>query len=236
MPNYYASYSLLICYPSLLQISAKGSFIEVVEVKSCAVSPLSDSKKSPFWSVISDGCSSDQSLTLTAKAKDEDDELEEEHEERDGPETGRNGEVQQRKVNRRGREAPEPIEKKEAVREEIHPLRFSFILKPVYNNSVQFLHCSLLLCTSQSNREESTKETGHTDCEDEQRIPPLVSRSTRHQVHTHLHNTAICTKQVRNGVSSEMHHGKSTMVWWDDRYHSLAWLLKAKTTSCRGLK
>ncbi|KAJ4932114.1 hypothetical protein JOQ06_010544 [Pogonophryne albipinna] len=92
-----------------VEISAKGSFIEVVEVKSCAVSPLSDSKKSPFWSVISDGCSSDQSLTLT------------------------------------------------------------------------FLHCSLLLCTSESKRGESTKETGNNDCEDEQRIPPLVSRSTRHQ-------------------------------------------------------
>ncbi|KAK1877989.1 Transforming growth factor beta receptor type 3 [Dissostichus eleginoides] len=92
-----------------VEISAKGSFIEVVEVKSCAVSPLSDSKKSPFWSVISDGCSSDQSLTLT------------------------------------------------------------------------FLHCSLLLCTSESRRGESTKETGNNDCEDEQRIPPLVSRSTRHQ-------------------------------------------------------
>ncbi|KAF3846831.1 hypothetical protein F7725_003909 [Dissostichus mawsoni] len=169
-----------------VEISAKGSFIEVVEVKSCAVSPLSDSKKSPFWSVISDGCSSDQSLTLTAKTKDEDEEgdgeLEEENEEIDGPEKGRNREVQQqRKVNRRGREAREPIEKKKAMREEIQPLRFSFILRPVYNNSVQFLHCSLLLCTSESRRGESTKETGNNDCEDEQRIPPLVSRSTRHQ-------------------------------------------------------
>ncbi|XP_033982945.1 transforming growth factor beta receptor type 3 [Trematomus bernacchii] len=169
-----------------VEISAKGSIIEVVEVKSCAISPLSDSKKSPFWSIISDGCSSDQSLTLTARTKDEDEEgdgeLEEENEEIDGPDKDRNRDVQQQlKVNRRGREAPEPIEKKKAMREEIQPLRFSFILRPVYNNSVQFLHCSLLLCTSESKRGESTKETGNNDCEDEQRIPPLVSRSTRHQ-------------------------------------------------------
>ncbi|KAI4791294.1 hypothetical protein KUCAC02_034091, partial [Chaenocephalus aceratus] len=117
-----------------VEISAKGSFIEVVEVKSCAVSPLSDSKKSPFWSVISDGCSSDQSLTLT------------------------------------------------------------------------FLHCSLLLCTSESNRGESTKETGHTDCEDEQRIPPLVSRSTRHQCETrNLSRPMVVTVPISSLAPKPLH-------------------------------
>ncbi|KAK5856732.1 hypothetical protein PBY51_008308 [Eleginops maclovinus] len=154
-----------------VEISTKGSFIEVLEVKCCVVSPLSDPKKSPVWSVISNGCSSDPSLTLSAKTKDEDEdgdgELEEEKEEIGGPEKGRNG----HKANRREREAPEQIE-------EIQSLRFSFILRPVYNNSIQFLHCSLRLCTSDSKRGESK---GNNDCKGGLRIPPLVSRSTRHQ-------------------------------------------------------
>lgn len=180
---------------SVLQISAKGPSIDVLEVKSCVVSPLSDPKKSHFWSVISDGCSSDPSLALVAKTKDEDEaegdgDHEEENEDTDGVETGRDGDVLLRhRVDRRGREAPERMEKRRdnvGAEDEIKPLRFSFILRPVYNDSMQFLHCSLHLCVSDSKRGEPMKETVKSDCEDGLRIPPLVSRSPRHQVHGQL--------------------------------------------------
>ncbi|XP_034395531.1 transforming growth factor beta receptor type 3 [Cyclopterus lumpus] len=163
-----------------VEISAKGPFIDMVEVKSCVVSPLSDPKQSRFWTVLSEGCSSDPSLTLSAKTKEEevegaggDDKVEEEKtkEETDG-------------LDRRGREAPERLDNKSAnvgAEEEIRPLRFSFILRPVYNDSIQFLHCSLRLCISDLKKEEPTEEKVKTDCQDRLRIPPLVSRSSRHQ-------------------------------------------------------
>lgn len=161
------------------------------------VSPQSDPKKSRFWTVISDSCSSDPSLALGAKTKDEeekeevgdDGELEEEKEETDGPEEGRDGDGDVRlrgKFDRRGREASERKERSSrnvGAEEEMQPLRFSFILRPVYNDSMQFLHCSLRLCVSDLKREKPTKETVKNDCEGGLHIPPLVSRSPRHQVH-----------------------------------------------------
>ncbi|RVE69088.1 hypothetical protein OJAV_G00074320, partial [Oryzias javanicus] len=47
-----------------IEISAKISRADFIQVKSCFVSPLSDPQKSPSWTVIKDGCSSDPSLTL----------------------------------------------------------------------------------------------------------------------------------------------------------------------------
>ncbi|KAI4798253.1 hypothetical protein KUCAC02_022178 [Chaenocephalus aceratus] len=146
-----------------VEISAKGSFIEVVEVKSCAVSPLSDSKKSPFWSVISDGCSSDQSLTLTAKRK------------------------MRMTMENWKRNVKREMDRKQGEMERSNDL-------------------NLLLCTSQSNREESTKETGSTDCEDEQRIPPLVSRSTRHQCETrNLSRPMVVTVPISSLAPKPLH-------------------------------
>ncbi|XP_068593163.1 transforming growth factor beta receptor type 3 isoform X2 [Cebidichthys violaceus] len=192
-----------------VEISAKGPFIDVAEVKSCVVSPLSDPKKSRFWTVISDGCSTDPSLTLSAKTKDEDedeaegggDEVEEEKEEIDGLEKGRDGDVLLRhKVDRRGREAPERMEKSSAdvgAEEEIQPLRFSFILRPVYNDSMQFLHCSLRLCVSDRKKGKPTEEIGKNDCEDKLRIPPLVSRSSRHQCEIrNLYRPMVVTQSI----------------------------------------
>ncbi|KAL7378227.1 hypothetical protein ABVT39_010582 [Epinephelus coioides] len=178
-----------------VEISAKGSFIDVLEVQSCVVSPQSDPKKSRFWTVISDSCSSDPSLALGAKTKDEeekeevgdDGELEEEKEETDGPEQDRDGDGDvplRRKFDRRGREASERKERSSrnvGAEEEMQPLRFSFILRPVYNDSMQFLHCSLRLCVSDLKRGKPTKETIKNDCEGGLHIPPLVSRSPRHQ-------------------------------------------------------
>ncbi|XP_045897017.1 transforming growth factor beta receptor type 3 [Micropterus dolomieu] len=178
-----------------VEISGEGPFTDVVEVQSCVVSPLSDPKKSwtgRFWTVISDGCSTDPSLTLSAKAKvqeeEDDGELEEEKEATDGLEKGitydRDGDVSvPHKVERRAGEAKARIEMSNTSMgaKEIQPLRFSFILRPVNNNSIQFLHCSLRLCVSDSTRGEPIKETAKSDCQGGLRIPPLISRSSRNQ-------------------------------------------------------
>ncbi|KAM7386310.1 hypothetical protein PAMA_009102 [Pampus argenteus] len=172
------------------EISARGPLTDVVEVKSCVVSPLSDPKKSPFWTVISDGCSSDPSLTLGAQTKKGEEEesegesaLEEEKEERKGKDKGYK-DIHNRKMERRGRETPARTEKRSTLmgaEEERQSLRFSFIMRPVYNDSMQFLHCSLRLCVSDSTREEPMEEAVNNDCQGGLRIPPLVSRSHRHQ-------------------------------------------------------
>ncbi|KAG7216145.1 hypothetical protein INR49_028993, partial [Caranx melampygus] len=65
--------------------------------------------------------------------------------------------------------------------EETKPLRFSFILRPVLNDSMQFLHCSLRMCVSDSTRGEPMKETVKNKCQGGVRIPPLVSNSPKHQ-------------------------------------------------------
>ncbi|KAG8006465.1 Transforming growth factor beta receptor type 3 [Nibea albiflora] len=168
-----------------VEISAKGPHIDVVEVNSCVVSPLSDPKKTNFWTVISDGCSSDPSLTL-ANDDDEDEDVEgdgeEEKEEMEGLEKG--GTYDYHRVERREAEAARRLENSrisEGEEEEIQPLRFSFILRPVYNDSMQFLHCSLRLCVSDSTRREPAKETVKKDCRGRIHIPPLVSRTPRHQ-------------------------------------------------------
>lgn len=158
------------------------------------VSPVSDPKKSRFWTVISGGCSSDPSLTLEPKDEEEeeaesDGELEEEKEEMEELEkvSFRHG------VDRGGREAPGRHSTHTRAEQETRPARFSFILRPVYNDSMQFLHCSLRLCVSDSKRGEPIKETVKTGCEDGIRIPPLVSRSTKHQVQKELtHRSHIC--------------------------------------------
>lgn len=166
------------------QISAKAPVADVVEVKSCVVSPLSDPKTSPFWTVISDGCSSDSSATVSVKTKDEEKGGGDEKEETEEVEKGRVIHVAGGRGARK-------------TAKEIQPLRFSFILRPVYNNSVQFLHCSLRLCVSDFTRGEPTKaavSTDQTDCQGRLPIPPLLSRSrTRHQVHNNTSNSpAVC--------------------------------------------
>ncbi|XP_028268623.1 transforming growth factor beta receptor type 3 isoform X2 [Parambassis ranga] len=159
-----------------VQISAKAPVADVVEVKSCVVSPLSDPKKSPFWTVISDGCSSDSSATISAKTKDEEKEDEEEDEKEETKELGKGRINHVAEGRRRGARRTASVGE-----EEIQPLRFSFILRPVYNNSVQFLHCSLHLCVSDSTRGEPAKAAVRTDCQGRRPIPPLLSRSSRHQ-------------------------------------------------------
>ncbi|XP_074552677.1 transforming growth factor beta receptor type 3 isoform X2 [Halichoeres trimaculatus] len=166
-----------------VEISARGPFMNAVEVKSCVVSPLSDPKKSRFWTVIRDGCSSDASLRLAAKKRYEeeeegegDDELERGSEEAES--------LRKSRVYHRDRAVSTGTEERSrrmASEEEVQPLRFSFILRPVFNDSMQFLHCSLRLCLSGSVRGKPLKETEENGCESGLSIPPLVSRSAEHQ-------------------------------------------------------
>lgn len=156
-----------------------------MEVKSCVVSSFSDPKKSPFWAVISNGCSSDPSLTFSAKSKHEQEETEdnvevvEETEETEGLGNGRIYQTGEKAERGGGRDKRTMSVREE---EEIQPLRFSFILRPVYNDSMQFLHCSLRLCVSDTTRGEPMKETIKNDCQGRPRMPLLLSRSPGHQV------------------------------------------------------
>ncbi|KAG7505585.1 hypothetical protein JOB18_035295 [Solea senegalensis] len=179
-----------------VEISAKGPLPDAVEVISCVVSPLSNPKKSPFWTVIREGCSSDPSLTLSTKTQDDDEEKAkvgrklQEEKEGDGILHQEKNFSFRHKAERERREASVRMgrsstivatEEEEEEEEEMQPLRFSFILRPVHNDSMQFLHCSLHVCVSDSTRGESMKETAKTDCQGKIRIPPLVSKSPKHQ-------------------------------------------------------
>lgn len=172
------------------------------------VSPLSDPKKPSSWTVIGEGCSSDPSLTFNVKEEKEvegDDEIEDLEKSRT---SDRDGEVE-----RGGAEAPEKKRRSSSSirgEEEKLSLRFSFILRPLYNDSVQFLHCSLRLCSSDSTRGKPMKEKVKNDCEDGKRVPPLVSRSSTHQVQTqswlcnppvHLHCNSISDLQIFSCIS-----------------------------------
>lgn len=75
------------------------------------------------------------------------------------------------------------MEESEGAEEAMQSLRFSFILRPVYNVSMQFLHCSLRLCISNRTGGKPVEEAGMKGCQGGLRIPPLVFRSPRQQVH-----------------------------------------------------
>ncbi|KAM4530184.1 transforming growth factor beta receptor type 3 isoform 2-T3 [Odontesthes bonariensis] len=161
-----------------VEISAKAPLADVVQVKSCFVSPVSDPKKFPFWTVISNGCSSDPSLTIVAKKKVEREEGTEgdgEPEAAEGLHRGRND-----RKERKGARIHESIPKVGGGGGE-QPLRFSFVLHAVFNDSVQFLHCSVLLCLSGSTRGQPIKEAVKNRCQSGIHIPPLVSRSPNTQ-------------------------------------------------------
>ncbi|XP_071774587.1 transforming growth factor beta receptor type 3 [Centroberyx gerrardi] len=200
-----------------VEVSAKGPISDVMEVMSCVVSPLSDPRKSPFWTVIKDGCSTDPSLTLSKMREDGEEgevddggELEKEKkEEKEGKEEGRDNEdhddtgrgVSFRSKDRAWRQGTRgetirdrggtkrrkaQVKREErststGAEEEIQSLRFSFILRPVYNESMQFLHCSLRLCVSDSTGEGSSNDTAENDCQGGLCIPPLVYKSPREQ-------------------------------------------------------
>ncbi|KAK7940214.1 hypothetical protein WMY93_003540 [Mugilogobius chulae] len=149
------------------EISAKGTLVDVIEVKSCIISPQSDPKKSPFWSVIRDGCTSDDSFVLGPVIKRDNGSVEDEQMKKENT----------FEMSRIKRNAGWTEKKSAAAEEQV--LRFSFIMKALYNESMQFLHCSLLLCGSDVTGGVSRAQT--QDCQTGIRIPPLVSTATTHQ-------------------------------------------------------
>lgn len=166
------------CLSVLLQVSAKANFVDAVQVRSCFVSPMSDPKKAPFWTVISNGCSSNPSLSIGAKIKEEknkDGKNEEEIAETGGWEKGRDDHTEIKGTRM-------DTDTQRVSGKETRFLRFSFILHPAFNNSVQFLHLSVLLCLSNSTKGRLMKEAEKNDCQTRIRIPALVTRSVRQQV------------------------------------------------------
>ncbi|KAJ0057995.1 hypothetical protein NL108_007226 [Boleophthalmus pectinirostris] len=153
------------------EISAKGPLVDVIKVKSCIISPQSDPKKSPFWSVIMDGCSSDDSLILSPIIKHDNVSTKADPLEKDNS-FGAN--IADR--SKRDTERPEEKRSRRRMVAEEQLLRFSFIMRALYNESIQFLHCSLQLCSSDMKTGVSTASTG--DCLTGTWIPPLVSTST----------------------------------------------------------
>ncbi|XP_038146363.1 transforming growth factor beta receptor type 3 [Cyprinodon tularosa] len=176
------------------EISARASLADVVQVKSCFVSPQSDPKKSPFWTVIQNGCSSDSSFNLDTKTNG-DSEDEEDPDETDGHEGGG--------YDHKERRFPE-LNSTLNIGDlgQIRRLRFSFILRPVYNEPMQFVHCSLLLCLSDSADGKPWKEEAGDSCQSGTQIPPLVSGSSRHQcVIRNLSRPMVVTRPISSLVT-----------------------------------
>ncbi|XP_056462370.1 transforming growth factor beta receptor type 3-like [Gadus chalcogrammus] len=138
-----------------VEISSAGRLAGSLELRSCVVSPESDPKSAPYWPLIRDRCPAQPSLSLTQLW-------------RGGGrrKTNEDGGVKQRRKTLVRQEVEEEKE------EEAQSLRFSFVLPPVYNASVQFLHCRLLLCSSGSSSEENPPRT---PCPEGQPIPRLTS-------------------------------------------------------------
>ncbi|KAJ7992713.1 hypothetical protein DPEC_G00281530 [Dallia pectoralis] len=174
-----------------VDLSASGALAGSVEVQFCVVSPLSDPHLSPGWSVIRDGCSTDTTLTLSKIRQADEDEEDDEagkgglsfrHPQKDarskaglreqGERSGRGGRAT-------GREQDGETGGQE---EQIHRLRFSFVLRPIYNNSVQFLHCSIRLCDPESAAPGPSRAPAQSGCLNPGglRIPAIVSNGPSH--------------------------------------------------------
>ncbi|KAG7459316.1 hypothetical protein MATL_G00209330 [Megalops atlanticus] len=138
-----------------VEVSVAGMIREGVEVHSCVVSPLSDPQANPGWPVIQDGCAFDPSLTLS-------------------PEVG--GGVRTRV---REETVKEEVRGERGEAEEGRPadrVRFSFVLRPVYNNSIQFLHCRLRQC-----EEGPQRVTSHDGCRHGPALPTLIAKPRNQQ-------------------------------------------------------
>ncbi|KAG1950263.1 transforming growth factor beta receptor type [Pimephales promelas] len=186
-----------------VQISAASGAAEAVELQSCLVSPLSDPQAHSGWSIIKDFCPSDPSFTLpNGEAQEPTDSPEskgdgdEEDKEKPGRKDDRWPSPLRRHTGARGGDerarrfkdkrpdrvrARKPEERRRSrrdnEREGAHTLRFSFILRPVYNNSIQFLHCRLRLCAA----DEGPSGAGARVCAQGPRIPALTHTSASQQ-------------------------------------------------------
>uniref|UniRef100_A0A8C1C1C2 ZP domain-containing protein n=2 Tax=Cyprinus carpio TaxID=7962 RepID=A0A8C1C1C2_CYPCA len=186
-----------------VQISVGSGVAEAVEVQSCLVSPLSDPHAHSDWSIIRDSCPSDPSFKLshresqestdsTGHDEDEEDEKIDRKDDRrlsqplsrrrqmasrGGDERARRN--KDKRPHRLGARRPEERRRKrrEDERESANTLQFSFILRPVFNNSIQFLHCRLRLCTSA----EGPSGAAPRICTDGPQIPALTHTTASQQ-------------------------------------------------------
>ncbi|KAG9343913.1 hypothetical protein JZ751_013300 [Albula glossodonta] len=148
-----------------VEVSVKGAVRGGVEVQSCMVSPLSDPQASPGWPVIRDGCIVEPTFTLSLE--------------------GRGGESEGGRLSQRerGRNRAEDELESEGIEEEEKTqrkgdgerrLRFSFVLRPVYNNSIQFLHCRLRQCEGPTPVAPANQSQG--SCQGRPRLPLLIDQ------------------------------------------------------------
>ncbi|KAK7167009.1 hypothetical protein R3I94_001417 [Phoxinus phoxinus] len=176
-----------------VQITVASGAAEAVELQSCLVSPLSDPQAHSGWSIIRDSCPSDPSFTLPDGESQEPTDSPESESDGDEEKTGRKDDRRPtprwrhtgaRSADERARRfkdkrpdrvrARKPEERRRRRRDDeragAHTLRFSFVLRPVYNNSIQFLHCRLRLCAA----DEGPSGAGARACAHGPRIPALT--------------------------------------------------------------
>ncbi|XP_035380734.1 transforming growth factor beta receptor type 3 [Electrophorus electricus] len=85
--------------------------------------------------------------------------------------------------------------------EEARDLRFSFTLKPVFNNSIQFLHCSLLVC-QKTQPEGSLGTTTPRNCTQGPSIPALIhTPATQQCEHRNLSRPVLVTYSATEGLA-----------------------------------
>ncbi|XP_056305890.1 transforming growth factor beta receptor type 3 [Danio aesculapii] len=177
-----------------VQISVdSSSALEAVELQSCLVSPLSDPQAHSGWPVIKDSCPSESSFSLTlrentddGRADDEDEELNRRKshpfsrwrhtESRSADDTARgfkhNADDTARRFKHKRPRARKAERRRRNYDEDrsLNALRFSFVLRPVFNNSIQFLHCRLRVCDADEGPAGAAKHT----CADGRPIPALT--------------------------------------------------------------
>ncbi|XP_016345066.1 transforming growth factor beta receptor type 3-like isoform X2 [Sinocyclocheilus anshuiensis] len=183
-----------------VQISVSSGVAEAVELQSCLVSPLSDPQAHSGWSVIRDSCPSDPSFTLSHRetrestdstGHDEDEKADRKDDRRPSQPLSRWRQTASRSGDERARRnkdkrpdrlrARKPEERRRKRREgeceSANTLRFSFILRPIFNNPIQFLHCRLHLCASDEGPSGATARI----CADGPQIPALTHTTASQQ-------------------------------------------------------
>ncbi|KAL1278968.1 hypothetical protein QQF64_025641 [Cirrhinus molitorella] len=186
-----------------VQISVGSGVEEAVELQSCVVSPLSDPQAHSGWSIIKDSCPSDPSFKLSHRESQEstdstghdEDEEDEKTDRKDNrrpsqpvsrwrqtASRSRDERARRNKDKRPVRLRARKLEERRRKRREdkhksANTLRFSFVLRPLFNNSIQFLHCRLHLCVS----DEGLSGAATRICTDGPQIPSLTHTSASQQ-------------------------------------------------------
>ncbi|XP_051994517.1 transforming growth factor beta receptor type 3-like [Xyrauchen texanus] len=175
------------------QVSVSGVTGESIKLQSCWVSPLSDPQTRSSWNIITGSCASDPSVLLTkSKTRGKITHSTEHNDSRQSErqmlprwrQTGRH--IRDNRMRRvkdartvagryRSRGMRQKRDERDNEGESALTLRFSFILRPVFNNSIQFLHCTLRLCASGAQTDPwPSGATAQTVCAHGPRIPAFT--------------------------------------------------------------